>query len=52
MICGHRFVLLTPPAEWTLYALPSIDLFIVIVIVVAIFLLADRWSPTDPCTLE
>ena len=52
MICGHRFVLLTPPAEWTLYALPSIDLFIVIVIVVAILLLADRWSPTDPCTLE
>ena len=50
MICGHRFVLLTPPAEWTLYALPSIDLFIVIV--VAILLLADRWSPTDPCTLE
>ncbi len=36
MVCGHRFVLLTPPAEWTLHALPSNDLFIVIVIVIVI----------------
>ena len=36
MVCGHRFVLLTPPAEWTLHALPSNDLFIVIVIVIVV----------------
>ena len=34
MVCGHRFVLLAPPAERTLYALASHDLFIVVVFVI------------------